>query len=170
MDTTIGQRVYACIWAWHGHSVCWRNDTASLSSIFHIFSWLPGKVRWKICRRLQDTHFFNRVLLATIKNLAQCPCPWCLIQISQIPDISSCNDQWRRENIRIDSVQCQADISLMRSWIFECGYRVDGSQIKDVLGKISALPIIVRYHPFLRIHQLKWPIECLFTCSLCFQL
>jgi Plavaka transposase len=82
----------------------------------------------------------TRVLLTTIRYLANRPCPRCFIQKSQIKDIGSHVDDQRRAHIRVDTGQRQDKVNASRRWIFENGRGVNSQAINDILQEDSYVP------------------------------
>jgi hypothetical protein len=54
--------------------------------------------------------------------------------------MGSYQDRRRREDIRVDTERRQSDVEMTRSWIFERGYPVAGTQVEGVLGPSSGVP------------------------------
>jgi Plavaka transposase len=90
-----------------------------------------------------------RVLLASIKYLARCPCPRCFIQKDQIGAIGTTIDEQRRRHERVDSEHRQGDVEMTRSWIFEKGYGIISKHIENILQPTSLVPTrVVAIIPF----------------------
>lgn len=86
-----------------------------------------------------------RVLLATIQYLGRCPCPRCLVQKAQIAALGTTADRQRRAKAREDNSFLQDAISRARKWIYEKGYSLTSSAMKNgSLGLMSAIPTRVR--------------------------
>jgi hypothetical protein len=116
------------------------------------------------------------VRLATIKYLARCPCPRCLIPKDRISNMGNRSDRCQRENIRVDSERRQADVEMTRSWIFQRGYPVDGPQVKAKLGPTSAVPIRVRSHfstlsisHLIATFRMRFHCDCFISASIFFR-
>jgi len=86
---------------------------------------------------------YFRVILATIKYLAECLCPRCLIQKSQVSQIGSKLDARRRENIRIDNMERQTMVNKTRTWIFDLGLATGTRLVDSLLAAESMVPIRV---------------------------
>jgi hypothetical protein len=89
---------------------------------------------------LSVPHIITRVLLASIRFLARCPCPRCLIEKSQIHELGTTRDQQRRKRTRIDSHLRQQKVEMARGWIFEKGYGVRNAAVERVLAPESLVP------------------------------
>ncbi len=81
-----------------------------------------------------------RVLLATIRYLANRPCPRCFIQKNRIKDIGSHVDDQRRAHIRVDTDRRQNKVNTSRKWIFEKGRGVNSQSVNDILQEDSYVP------------------------------
>jgi hypothetical protein len=86
------------------------------------------------------------VLLASIKYLAQCPCPRCLIKKDQIHNLGTKFDSQRRDEIREDDLNRKGDIEMTRSWIFEKGRGILSAAVERVLSPMSLVPTRVRLY------------------------
>src|SRR5271169_1397193 len=82
----------------------------------------------------------TRVLLATIRYLANRPCPRCFIQKSQIKDFGSHVDDQRRAHIRVDTDQRQDKVDTSRKWIFENGRGVNSQPVNNIIQEDSYVP------------------------------
>lgn len=103
------------------------------------------------------------VLLATIKYFGGCPCPRCLIEKSQIPDMGTKADMRCRQNIREDTPWYRYIINLVRCWIFERGYLVAGEGVAKNLKAKSWVPTRVSGFLLFGFDILPLPnVECLF--------
>jgi len=94
-----------------------------------------------------DTQVLSRVLLATIKFLAEHPCATCLTTKKDVPDMGSRRDEQRRRTLRIDDNIRRQKIELTRTFIFEKGYPVGHDAINNILDSQSLVPVRVR-HPY----------------------
>ena len=93
----------------------------------------------------------NRVLIASIRSLARCPCPRCFVTKDQIDAIGTKVDARRREDIRIDDDRRRAKVELTRGWIFESGTKLNGAACERVLAPTSMTPTRVCF-AFLTLH------------------
>ncbi|KAH9950133.1 hypothetical protein B0H21DRAFT_881501, partial [Amylocystis lapponica] len=82
----------------------------------------------------------EKILLACIRYLAQCPCPRCLIKKVKIPAMGTTADSQRRNKSRVDHKPLQSMIARTRGWIFEKGYGTASKMIARVLDWGSLLP------------------------------
>jgi hypothetical protein len=89
------------------------------------------------------------MLMACLKYLARCPCPWCLILKSRIPLIGLKTDTKQRIQLAcVDSEDRQCKINLVRQMIFDGGINITSQQIKNLLGPTSLVPTQVCCHLF----------------------
>ncbi|KAF8815986.1 hypothetical protein BYT27DRAFT_7185715 [Phlegmacium glaucopus] len=79
----------------------------------------------------------EKVLLSTIRYLANCPCPRCFIQKSHIKDIGSHVDDQRRTHIRADTDQRQDKVNASRS-----------QSVNDILQDDPYNAFSTRLYPF----------------------
>lgn len=83
----------------------------------------------------------NRILLACIKYLGKCPCPICLVEKHQVPNLGTKIDmKIHMEQKRNDTDHRRDTIDLVRKWIFELGMNVGSIHIDRVLGPHSLVP------------------------------
>lgn len=83
---------------------------------------------------------FFRMLIATLKNMGEYPCASCETPLKYIHMLGTTADGQRRAHKRIDNEDKQDKIENARRWIFESGYRVDSSRVKECLGPHSLIP------------------------------
>lgn len=88
----------------------------------------------------------QRVLLATLKFLAETPCPRCLIRKCDISGLGTKLDARRRAQKRSDSDQRRSLLERCRTWIFDRGMKVRSKAVETVLGPFSWVPTRVSYH------------------------
>lgn len=85
-----------------------------------------------------------RVLLGCIKYLGMCPCPRCYVDKKKVHDMGKKLDiRNRSKNARIDSVELQAEIKLIRKWMFELGLPISNPHVSNKLGVLSLTPVQV---------------------------
>jgi|ERR1700722_329144 len=89
--------------------------------------------------------YLYRVILASIKQLGQCPCPRCFIKKDQIPGLGTQVDQQRRNKIRQDSRTLQTKVEMVREWIFKQGRSLVSKAVERVLGVMSVVPVRVSF-------------------------
>lgn len=87
-----------------------------------------------------------RVLLASIKYLAQCPCPRCLVKKDQIGDLGTKFDSQWHDQIWEDNSNRKGNIEMTRSWIFEKGRGILSAAVERVLSPMSLVPTRVRLY------------------------
>ncbi len=76
----------------------------------------------------------EKVLLATIRYLATCPCPRCFVQKKDIAAMGTKLDAGRRDkNARHDNEERRRVVNLTRSWIYEKGLAVTSKYLDNVL-------------------------------------
>jgi hypothetical protein len=84
-----------------------------------------------------------RVLLASIKNRGQCPCPRCLIPKGRMHNMGMSQDRKQRITLkRVDNVQRRFSVENARKLIYESGYAVDSS-VFSFLNAQSLVPTLV---------------------------
>lgn len=90
---------------------------------------------------LQAAHPPNRILLACIKFLAQCPCPTCLVLKKDIRDLGTKHDErTRTKKSRTDNEEFRWKISHVRKYIYEQGVHINGKWVDSLLGPESLVP------------------------------
>lgn len=82
----------------------------------------------------------GRVLLATIRSLARCPCPRCYVEKSKIEHLGTKADMNARKHERVDNHPRRSEVDRTRSWIYERGYGINSVRIDRVLGSKSYVP------------------------------
>ncbi|KIK04639.1 hypothetical protein K443DRAFT_92736, partial [Laccaria amethystina LaAM-08-1] len=82
----------------------------------------------------------EKVLIATIKSLGRCPCPWCFVRKDQIGDLGTANDMKHHENICTDSQDRQEKAKTARKGIFQKGHAVASNVFNTLLGVTSMVP------------------------------
>ncbi len=98
----------------------------------------------------------EKVLLATIRYLATCPCPRCFVRKPNIAAMGTKTDLKRREkNARLDDGERRRIIKMTRSWIYEKGVPLTSKYFDEVLGTRSWVPVRVSsigsLRPFTRL-------------------
>jgi hypothetical protein len=113
---------------------------------------------WSLCDVLMVlTTLLPRVLIASIKSLAMCLCPRCLIRKQQVGDLGTKNDRKRRKKDRADDEHHRKKVARAREGIFEKGYKVTGAKVERMLGEESIAPI-----------KVSCQLECYPICCLLF--
>ncbi|GLB45992.1 hypothetical protein LshimejAT787_5000020 [Lyophyllum shimeji] len=82
----------------------------------------------------------EKILLATIRYLGNCPCPRCLIDKDQIFRMGTKFDARQRENIREDTPNRRSWVERARQWIFEKGLGVMSAAVERLLKPRSWVP------------------------------
>ena len=91
------------------------------------------------------TSHFLRVLLASIRNLGQCPCPRCTIPMTRVHNLGMVRDIKERGNlVRNDDRVRQNKIQNAHSHIYEAGLGVTSVAVEDLLKDQSLVPSSVR--------------------------
>ncbi len=87
----------------------------------------------------------EKVLLATMRYLATCPCPRCFVRKTDIATMGTKTDLKRREkNARLDNEERRRVIKMTRRWIYENGLPLTSKHFDGVLGIRSWVPVRVR--------------------------
>lgn len=89
-------------------------------------------------------HYSIRVLLASVRNLGQCPCPRCFIKKDTIENLGTLSDQKiRLDYRRADDLHRDRLIRKARRQIYTFGQGVKSQTIKNLLKETSMVPIEV---------------------------
>ncbi|KAI0349313.1 hypothetical protein OH77DRAFT_1507530 [Trametes cingulata] len=84
----------------------------------------------------------EKILLTTLKPLARCPCPRCLVTQDELSAAGTPeDDERRRANKRIDDAKLQRDIKKARALVFKHGYSLSSKRVKALLDSKSLNPI-----------------------------
>ncbi|KAF8871118.1 hypothetical protein BD779DRAFT_483736 [Infundibulicybe gibba] len=76
----------------------------------------------------------EKVLIATIRDMGQCPCPRCKIKKDEIREFASASDmEIRHTKLRIDDEDRRANVHAARSLIYDKGYVVNSAHVEDLL-------------------------------------
>ncbi|PCH35863.1 hypothetical protein WOLCODRAFT_51266, partial [Wolfiporia cocos MD-104 SS10] len=81
--------------------------------------------------------YSEKILLACIRYLAQCPCPRCLIRKSDISEMGTPTDSRRHENVRVDSPAIQDTIRRARGLVFKKGTSLNSKHLANILDTKS---------------------------------
>ena len=85
-----------------------------------------------------------RVLIATIRNLGNCPCPRCLIPKFHVHLLATESDLLQRGlSSRSDTAHRREKIMSARKLIYEKHYAVDAAQVEALLKDESLVPTMV---------------------------
>ncbi len=83
----------------------------------------------------------EKVLLATIRYLATCPCPRCLVQKADIAAMGTKLDARRRDkNVRVENAEHHRLVEMTRTWIYEKGTNITSKFVDRVLSPRSWVP------------------------------
>ncbi|KAJ3526650.1 hypothetical protein NM688_g8235 [Phlebia brevispora] len=83
----------------------------------------------------------EKVVLATIRYLAKCPCPRCLVSKAQIPEMGTKLDTRRRHRLaREDDENRRRTIDRTRSWIYMNGDPITNTWVDRLLSPASWVP------------------------------
>ncbi|RPD53352.1 hypothetical protein L226DRAFT_473339 [Lentinus tigrinus ALCF2SS1-7] len=83
----------------------------------------------------------EKVLIAAMRHLGECPCPRCLIKMKQINAAGTTVDTQRRAHKRVDTEALQYTINRVRASIFKNGLPMASKRAKDPLKNLSLFPI-----------------------------
>lgn len=87
----------------------------------------------------------NRILMASIRNLGDCPCPRCKIPLSTVHKIGTPQDKDdRRSKARIDDTTYRDNIDNARRLINDYGHLVNSADVERLLKPESLVPTSVR--------------------------
>ena len=87
----------------------------------------------------------NRILIASIRNLGNCPCPRCLIPLNRVHNLGMARDRTQRVTLaRVDNSQRRNKISTARTLIYEKNLQVNCTAVEDLLKEMSLVPTTVR--------------------------
>ncbi|KAG2740084.1 hypothetical protein P692DRAFT_201872694 [Suillus brevipes Sb2] len=85
----------------------------------------------------------EKTLLASIKFLAQCPCPRCLMPKTKIGGIGTKADRrWRENEIREDGNGVWSIINRVRKWLYVEGTNIASVYVKRMLTPQSLVPTL----------------------------
>ncbi|KAJ3494201.1 hypothetical protein NLJ89_g10856 [Agrocybe chaxingu] len=107
-----------------------------------LFQLIDGILRLLFPRFLTySADYPEKVLMACLKFLSQCPCPRCLILKSKIPRLGSKSDKRDRERLlRVDDATRRNSIERARKLMFVKGVSVTSVHIERILGAKSLIP------------------------------
>ena len=85
--------------------------------------------------------FSNRILLASIRNLGRCPCPRCLVQLSEVHNIGMARDMQHRVTLaRVDDTNRRNAVSAARKLIYDENHQVNSTAVERLLKGESWVP------------------------------
>ena len=145
VESHLGWWVYGCICAWHCYHMCQWDCSAILSTNIYLHCWLPWKVSY-LC--LINILFFalmpSKVLAASIRNWGNCPCPCCMMPLSDVHRMGIKADQSQRHwLVRADTLACQTKVECSISLIHKDLSPVDAMAIESLLCEESLVPTAV---------------------------
>ena len=83
----------------------------------------------------------DRIMLACIKFLGECPCPWCLVVKKDIPKMGTRSDFEQQEQTAwVDNKTCHMKVEQARAFIFWKGAGVNSSWVWNLLNDKSLTP------------------------------
>lgn len=86
-----------------------------------------------------------RVLLATIRNLGDCPCPRCYVRKHEIHKLGTVQDiDLRKTKARVDDEARRGRVTLARDFIYgDHRSTVNSNAVENVLKERSEVPTLV---------------------------
>ena len=149
-------RICSGIPAWNRYNVCGLHSEALVSPYFYIFSWPSREVSINPWSRASMIWFpwYNRVLIANIRNLGMCPCPRCLTPKNQRNDLGSNNDMQQRKVLAcVDTEEHWGKVTAACRLIYQQHYVIDTPQVEALLKPESLLPTKVLVFLWLWCHS-----------------
>ena len=115
---------------------------------------------------LQLLTYDHRVLLASIHDKGQCPCPCCLVPLNKVHNLGTTTDMKQNEKLAcVDNVNHRNKVETTRDIIYHKNYTVNNkaseamlkeeSYVATKVGSRILFVIVITYHQLLRIHSLK---------------
>jgi hypothetical protein len=93
---------------------------------------------------------FSRIVLAGIRNLGHCPCPRCLIPLTDVHNLGQKRDRARRVTLaRVDDLSRRAKVSSAREIIYQKNLRIDSAGVERLLREQSLVPATVCLRSFI---------------------
>lgn len=81
------------------------------------------------------------MLLASIRDKGRCPCPRCLVPLTQVERLGTVNDMKQRKLLaRIDDEIKQGKVAEARDHIYRRNYAVDNDGVETLLKYESLVP------------------------------
>jgi hypothetical protein len=88
---------------------------------------------------------FSRILLASIRQLGICPCPRCLIPLSEVHKLGTKRDIARRvTRARVDDQSRRGKVVAARRLIYQKNYPINSLAVENLLKEQSLVPTDVR--------------------------
>jgi len=114
---------------------------SSLSPDLHILSRLPREVSELYAFIAEVNQVMSRVLLATIRDKGNCPCPRCLVPKEQL------NRMGQKQDIKFRLKNQQKfllnQIQTARRWIYEKAQSITSQVVEHLLKPSSSVPTMV---------------------------
>ncbi|KAF7359835.1 hypothetical protein MVEN_00708900 [Mycena venus] len=83
----------------------------------------------------------EKVLLATIRNLGECPCPRCFVTKDKLDQFGTVRDDKNRVTLhRVDNENRKSYVQKARDWIYRLGHAVRGAKVERLLKPKSWVP------------------------------
>ncbi|KZT20578.1 hypothetical protein NEOLEDRAFT_1158607 [Neolentinus lepideus HHB14362 ss-1] len=102
----------------------------------------------------------EKVLLATLRDKGNCPCPRCLVLKNEIPALGQHLDMQRRnQRARKANGEWRRKVEMARGFIYEQGYRVNSKAIERVLQPESLVPTVNAFDSRVVVDELhEWEL------------
>lgn len=85
--------------------------------------------------------YIHRILISSIRNLGNCPCPRCLIPLSRVCNLGMARDKAQRISLaRTDNIQRHTRVYAARKLIYEKNHRVNSAAVESMLREMSFVP------------------------------
>lgn len=86
----------------------------------------------------------SRILMASIRNLGDCPCPRCKIKLFRVHNLGMSMDRTqRRTQARVDDEIRRKNVLKARSLIYKHGHIINSAEIERLLKPESLVPTAV---------------------------
>lgn len=86
----------------------------------------------------------HRIILASIRNKGQCPCPRCLIPLVRVHNLGKTRDMQQRKSLaRVDDEGRRRKVESAREIIYTKNYAVDSEPVENHLKDQSLVPTVV---------------------------
>ena len=87
-----------------------------------------------------------RILIASIRNLGNRPCPRCLIPLSHVHNMGMARDMIQRETMaRVDDIHRRTSVNAARRVIYEKNFQVNSTGVENMLQDMSLVPTAASY-------------------------
>ncbi|KAI0822396.1 hypothetical protein BC628DRAFT_1317041, partial [Trametes gibbosa] len=85
----------------------------------------------------------EKVLLATVRDMGNCPCPRCLVLKTDIHLVGTpASMKQRVQHMRTDTPACQADVNAARALIYNQGKGIVSVPVERYLKETSQVPVV----------------------------